>query len=82
MAVTVLFEQERYTLLADGRTTFVHQLLYRIEDKTGVEGLEPDLGRMESVAPRNQPVIKARVIQADGRVSELDPHTLDGRPGQ
>jgi hypothetical protein len=35
--VTVLFEQEHYSLAADGRVTRVHQLLYRIENKAGVE---------------------------------------------
>lgn len=81
MSVTVLFEQERYLLTADGRTTQTHQMVYRIEDKAGVEewnqtavGWDPWF--------QQQPVIKARVIGADGKVSELDAHTLTDVPAK
>ena len=81
MNVTVLFEQERYTLLADGRTVQTHQMLYRIEDKEGVEewnqtSVEWDPWYQE------RPSIKARVIGADGKVSELDAKTLTDVPAK
>jgi len=79
--VTVLFEQEKYTITADGRATVVHQLLYRIEDNAGLENWNQ---ASEGWNPwyQDQPVIKARVIQADGRVSQLDPKTLTDIPAK
>ena len=81
MSVTVLFEQERYVLSADGRTVQTHHLVYRIEDKEGVEewnqtSVEWDPWYQE------QPKIKARVIGADGKVSELDAKTLTDVPAK
>jgi tetratricopeptide (TPR) repeat protein len=81
MSVTVLFEQERYVLSADGRTVQTHQLVYRIEDKEGVEewnqtSVEWDPWYQE------RPSIKARVIGTDGKVSELDAKTLTDVPAK
>jgi tetratricopeptide (TPR) repeat protein len=81
MSTTVLFEQERYVLAADGRTVQTHQMVYRIEDKTGVEewnqtSVEWDPWYQE------RPSIKARVIGADGKVSELDVKTLTDVPAK
>lgn len=61
--------------------TWTHQLIYRIENKDGLEDWK------ETSADWNpwyqsQPVIRARVLQMDGRVSELDPHTLTDVPAK
>jgi tetratricopeptide (TPR) repeat protein len=81
MSVTVLFEQERYVLAADGRTVQTHQLVYRIEDKEGVE--EWNQTSVEwNPWYQEQPKIKARVIGADGKVSELDAKTLTDVPAK
>ena len=79
--VTVLFEQDEYALASDGRATWTHQLIYHIENKDGLEDWK------ETSADWNpwyqsQPVIRARVLQMDGRVSELDPHTLTDVPAK
>jgi len=79
--VTVLFEQDEYTLASDARVIHTHQLIYRIENKAGLESWS------ETSADWNpwyqsQPTMRARVIQMDGRVSELDPHTLTDVPAR
>ena len=78
---TVLFEQERYSIDSSGKVTRVHQLLYRIETKAGVDAVEPNLHPMGSWY-QNQPSIRARIMQVDGKVSELDPHTLTDVPAK
>jgi tetratricopeptide (TPR) repeat protein len=78
---TVLFEQEHYRFDSSGKVTRVHELVYRIETKAGI-----DVWGQTSVQwdPwfQNQPSIRARILQADGRVSELDPHTLTDVPAK
>lgn len=79
--VTVLFEQEEYTLDSVGSVVHTHRLIYRIENKDGLEDWK------EASADWNpwyqgQPTIRARVMQVDGRVSELDPHTLTDVPAK
>ena len=78
---TVLFEQDEYSLAFDGRVTRTHHLIYRIEDKAALESWN------ETSADWNpwyqsQPAIHARVLQLDGSVSELDPHTLTDVPAK
>lgn len=79
--VTVLFEQECYRLDSAGQVTRIHELMYRIETKAGI-----DVWSQTSVQwdPwfQNQPSIRARILQPDGRVSELDPHTLTDVPAK
>jgi tetratricopeptide (TPR) repeat protein len=78
MEATVLFERDSYLIDAEGRVTYRHSLIFRIETQAGVEDWSETSARY---APwyQNQPVIQARVILPDGRVSQLDPKTvIDG----
>jgi tetratricopeptide (TPR) repeat protein len=79
--VTVLFEQEHYRIDSSGKATRVHQLLYRIETKAGVEGWSQTSVQWDPWY-QNQPSIRARILQANGKVSELDPHTLTDVPAK
>jgi tetratricopeptide (TPR) repeat protein/transglutaminase-like putative cysteine protease len=78
METTVLFERDSYRIDAEGRVTYRHSLIFRIETQAGVEDWAETSARY---APwyQNQPSIQARVILPDGRVSQLDPKTvIDG----
>ena len=79
--VTILFEQEHFTLTPDGRATHRHSLVYRVESKAGVEDWSHTSVQWDPWY-QAQPVIKARVLQADGRVTELDPKTLTDVPAK
>jgi len=79
MEATMLFERDAYTIDAQGRVTYQHTMIYRIETESGVEGWA------ETDAPwepwyQNQPEIRARVIGADGKVSMLDQKTVTEGP--
>jgi transglutaminase-like putative cysteine protease/tetratricopeptide (TPR) repeat protein len=76
---TVLFERDSYRFDAEGRVTYRHALLFRIETQQGVEDWAETSARY---APwyQNQPQIQARVILPDGRVSQLDPKTVTDGP--
>jgi len=78
---TVLFEQEKYALDSNGRVSYSHQLIYRIENKAGLESWN-EVSADWNPWYQNQPMIRARVLQLDGRVSELDPHTLTDGPAK
>ena len=78
---TVLFEQERYSIDSSGKVTHVHQLLYRIETKAGVDQWSQTSIQWDPWY-QNQPSIRARILQVDGKVSELDPHTLTDVPAK
>jgi len=78
MEATVLFERESYRIDDEGRVTYRHSLIFRIETQAGVEDWAETSARY---APwyQNEPAIQARVILPDGRVSQLDPKTvIDG----
>jgi tetratricopeptide (TPR) repeat protein/transglutaminase-like putative cysteine protease len=78
MEATVLFERDSYRIDAEGRVTYGHSLLFRIETQAGVDDWAETSARY---APwyQNQPTIQARVILPDGRVSQLDLKTvIDG----
>ena len=78
METTVLFERDGYQIDAEGRVTYRHSLIFRIETQAGVDDWAETSARY---APwyQNQPVIQARVILPDGRVSQLDQKTvIDG----
>jgi hypothetical protein len=79
MEATVLFERDAYHFDAEGRVTYRHVLLYRIETQQGVENWAETSARY---APwyENQPQIQARVILPDGHVSQLDPKTVTDGP--
>jgi tetratricopeptide (TPR) repeat protein/transglutaminase-like putative cysteine protease len=78
METTVLFERDSYRIDAQGRVTYLHSFIFRIETQAGVEDWAETSARY---APwyENQPTIQARVILPDGRVTQLDPKTvIDG----
>ncbi|WP_433971035.1 DUF3857 domain-containing protein [Tunturiibacter lichenicola] len=79
--VTVLFEQEHYRFDASGKITRVHSLLYRIENKAGVDEWSQTSVQWDPWY-QNQPSIRARILQPDGRASDLDPHTLTNVPAR
>jgi len=76
---TVLFERNSYTLDAHGRVTFRHSMISRIESKAGVDDWAESSQRWEPWYQK-RPEIHARVIQSDGKVSELDQKTISDAP--
>jgi tetratricopeptide (TPR) repeat protein/transglutaminase-like putative cysteine protease len=79
MEATVLFERDAYTLDMQGRVTYRHSMVYRIETQSGIEGWSETDARWEPWY-QNEPEIRARVIGADGKVSPLDPKTVTDGP--
>ncbi len=79
MEATVLFERDAYKLDAQGRVTYRHSMIFRIETKAGVEDWAQTSERWEPWYQK-QPEIHARVIGTDGRVSELDQKTITNGP--
>ena len=78
MEATVLFERDSYRIDAEGRVTYSHSVIFRIETQAGVDDWAETSARY---APwyQNLPTLQARVILPDGRVSQLDPKTvIDG----
>jgi transglutaminase-like putative cysteine protease/tetratricopeptide (TPR) repeat protein len=80
-AVTVLYEEEKNSLDADGRVTNVHRLIYRIETQAGVEGWSESAVEWEEFYQR-EPALRARVIRPDGNAVELDPKTITDVPAR
>lgn len=72
---TVLYEEEDFTLDAEGRLTNTHRMIYRIETPAGVQGWAEASVEWEAFY-QNTPEIRARVIQPDGSVAELDQKTV------
>lgn len=81
MEVTVFFERDSYRLESDGRQTFRHSILYRLETQQAVEDWA-EISARYSPWYQNQPQIQARVIRTDGRVSQLDPKTVTDGPAK
>jgi tetratricopeptide (TPR) repeat protein len=79
MEATVLFERDAYTFDAEGRVTFRHTIIYRIETQAGVEGWSEISSQWEPWY-QSQPEIQARVIASDGKVSLLDQKTVTDGP--
>jgi len=77
--VTVLFERDAYTIDAEGRVDYRHSLIYRIEDQAAIDGWSQLASRWEPWF-ENTPEIHARVIDPDGKVSELDQKTVTDGP--
>jgi tetratricopeptide (TPR) repeat protein/transglutaminase-like putative cysteine protease len=73
--VTVLYEEEDFTLDAAGRLTNTHRMIYRIETEAGVQGWSEASVEWEAFY-QNVPEIEARVIQPNGTVTELDQKTV------
>ncbi len=79
MEATVLFERDAYSFDSDGRSTYRHSIVYRIETEAGVEDWAETRSQWEPWY-QNQPEILARVIGTDGKVSTLDPKTITDGP--
>jgi tetratricopeptide (TPR) repeat protein len=79
MEVTVLFERDSYHFDAEGRVSYRHALLFRVETQQGVEDWA-EISARYSPWYQNQPQIEARVISPDGRVSQLDAKTVTDGP--
>ncbi len=77
--VTVLFEREAYVIDADGRVDYRHTMIYRIEDQAAIDGWSQVAARWEPWF-QNMPEVHARVIDPDGKVSELDQKTVADGP--
>ena len=76
---TVLFERDTYTIDAEGRVRYRHLFVYRIETQGGVDGWSQVSIRWEPWFEK-QPSIRARVVEPDGRVSQLDQKTVTDGP--
>jgi tetratricopeptide (TPR) repeat protein len=72
---TVLLEDEHYTIDAQGRVVHTHHMIYRIDTQAGVDGWSSVAVEWEAFYQK-RPEIRARVIQPNGTVTELDPKTI------
>jgi tetratricopeptide (TPR) repeat protein len=79
MSATILFERTAYVLDDSGRLSYRHSMIYRIETEAAVRGWAETSVRWEAWYQK-QPEIHARVIQQDGKVSELDQKTVTDGP--
>jgi tetratricopeptide (TPR) repeat protein len=75
----VLLEECRFEFAADGRQKYTRHLVSRIVSKEGAENWSATEARWEPWH-QSRPVIRARVITADGRVHTLDPKTIAEAP--
>ncbi len=78
---TVLLERDSYALQADGRVTYTHTMISRIETQAGVEDWAESSQRWDPWFQK-QPEIHARVLQPDGKVSQLDQKTITDGPAR
>ena len=76
---TVLYEEVKYQLDSAGRLTNTHHLIYRIETAEGVDSWSEASVEWEPFYQK-APSIRARVIQANGSVTELDQKTVTDVP--
>jgi transglutaminase-like putative cysteine protease/tetratricopeptide (TPR) repeat protein len=79
--VTVLYEEDKNSLDAEGRVTNVHRLVYRIETQAGVEGWSESSVEWEAFYQK-EPTLRARVIRPDGGAVELDQKTITDVPAR
>ena len=78
---TVFFEQDAFTFDADGRMTYRHTLIFRMETQEGVKNWS-EIRVGWSPWHQEIPEIRARVIAPDGKVSTLDPKTITDGPAR
>jgi tetratricopeptide (TPR) repeat protein len=78
---TVLFERDAYTLDTHGRVIYRHSMIFRIETTSGLEDWAETSQRWEPWYQK-QPEIHARIIEPNGRVSELDQKTITNGPAK
>jgi tetratricopeptide (TPR) repeat protein len=79
--VTILYEEEKDVLDAEGRVTSDHRLIYRIETQAGVEAWSESAVAWEAFYQK-EPTIRARVIRPGGSVAELDAKTITDVPAR
>lgn len=75
----VLSEERSFTIDASGKRVFSLHRIYRVLTAAGVHGWDATEDRWEPWH-ENRPVLRARVITADGAVHELDPKTIAETP--
>lgn len=77
--VEVLLQEETYRYEPDGRRTSSRRLVYRILTPNGVE-VWPSVERSWAPWYQQRPVLRARVINPDGSLHQLDPATIAESP--
>ncbi len=75
----ILLEENRYEFAADGREKYTHHEVVRIVNEKGSEYWSTIEVRWEPWH-QSRPVIRARIITADGSVHMLDPKTIAEAP--
>jgi tetratricopeptide (TPR) repeat protein len=80
-ATSILLEASRFELDDQGRVTTHRRVIFKVLTKAGAEGWA---NVEEQWAPweEERPVLKARVIGADGTVRQLDPKTIADSPAR
>lgn len=78
---TVFFERDAFTFDAEGRMTYRHTLIIRMETQEGVKNWS-EIRVGWSPWHQEMPEIRARVIASDGKVSTLDPKTITDGPAR
>jgi tetratricopeptide (TPR) repeat protein len=78
---TVFFERDAFTLDADGRMTYRHTMIMRMETQEGVKNWS-EIRVGWSPWYQEIPEIRARVIASDGKVTVLDPKTITDGPAR
>jgi len=76
---TVLFERDIYQIDAEGRVHYRHQMIYRVETQAGVDSWSQTSIRWDPWYEK-QPLLQARVLEPDGRISQLDQKTITDGP--
>src|SRR5215467_7816669 len=70
----LLLQEDRFEYDDKGRATHIHRVVAKIVTKEGAQGWGRTDARWEGWH-QQRPVLKARVITADGKVYPLDPAT-------
>jgi tetratricopeptide (TPR) repeat protein/transglutaminase-like putative cysteine protease len=78
---TVFFERDAFSFDVEGRMTYRHTLIFRMETQDGVKNWS-EIRVGWSPWHQGIPEINARVIAPDGKVSTLDPKTITDGPAR
>lgn len=78
---TVFLDETKFKVFADGRLLQTRHLVYRIEAKEAVDNWSVIASRWQPWFQK-KPSLQARVIEADGRVFQLDEKTLTDSPSR
>jgi tetratricopeptide (TPR) repeat protein len=81
MEATIFFERDAFSFDADGRMTYRHTLVFRMETQEGVKNWS-EIRVGWSPWHQEIPEIHARVIASDGKVSTLDQKTITDGPAR